>query len=306
MARMRFLGIVLVVQLVLAGALITAAATDNIPFADGAGGEGRSPSAADRVPRANVNRFNSRGALGSVRRQVALGPRPAGSRASRALAERIRRTLPRGRFMEVPDGLRNVVGTVPGRRPGRIVVVGAHYDTKDVPGFVGANDGASGVAVLTQLARTLRPRTIPSTVVFIAFDGEESPPGAAPDEFEQKGLRGSKVAAPRYRGARAMILLDFVGEKGLRIPREELSDRRLWSRLRAAARRVGVGKVFPPRTQGAILDDHVPFLRQGVPSIDLIDFDYRCFHRPCDDLSQISERSLDATGEALMELLPTL
>ena len=69
-----------------------------------------------------------------------------------------------------------MIGTVPGRDPSRTVVVGAHYDTKDIPGFVGANDGASGVAVVVELARTLTPRTLRPTVVFILFDGEESPP----------------------------------------------------------------------------------------------------------------------------------
>jgi hypothetical protein len=69
---------------------------------------------------------------------------------------------------------------------------------------------------------------------------------------------------------------------------------------------VGVGKVFPPGTQGGIYDDHIPFLRQGVPSIDLIDFDFRCFHQRCDDLSRISPRSLDAVGETTLELLRTL
>jgi hypothetical protein len=103
-----------------------------------------------------------------------------------------------------------------------------------------------------------------------------------------------------------MILLDFVGERGLRIPREELSDPALWRRLRAAARRVGVARVFPARRQDAILDDHVPFMRAGVPSIDLIDFDFDCFHRRCDDLSQISARSLDAVGETVLELLRRL
>lgn len=261
---------------------------------------------ADAAARANANRFNATGALGSVRRQVELGPRPAGSAASRRLGERIRRTLPRGRFVAVPGGLRNVVGTVPGRDPRRKVVIGAHYDTKDIPGFVGANDGASGTAILTQLARTVRPRRVRPTLVFIAFDGEESPAGAPEDQFERYGLRGSKAIAPRYRGAEAMILLDFVGEKGLRLPRENSSDIRLWAKVRAAARRAGVGRVFPPDTQGTILDDHTPFLRQGVPSVDLIDFDFPCFHRRCDDLSRISRRSLDAVGETMMELLPRL
>ena len=300
---MRWLVALLGVLLVLGAALVVLAGSDGVPLLDDDSAADGSASAAEAVPRPRVNRFNGRAAYGSVKRQVALGPRPAGSPASRALGERIRRALPGGRFSAVPGGLRNVIGTVRGRDRRRTVVVGAHYDTKDLPGFVGANDGASGTAILTQLARTLRPRRLRSTVVFIAFDGEESPAGAPEDQFERFGLRGSRAAAPAYRRARAMILLDFVGERGLRIPREQLSDARLWRRLRAAAERVGVGRVFPPRTQGAILDDHVPFIRRGVPSIDLIDFDFACFHRTCDDLSRVSPRSLDAVGESVLELL---
>ena len=256
--------------------------------------------------RAKANRFNATGAYGSVKRQVELGPRPAGSAASRRLGERIRRVFPRGRFEPVPGGLRNVVGRIPGRNAERVVVIGAHYDTKDLPGFVGANDGASGTAVLTQLARTLKSRRPRSTLVFIAFDGEESPAGAPDDQFERFGLRGSKAIAPRYRKAQAMMLLDFVGERGLRLPREGSSDTALWAKVRGAARRAGFARTFPAGTQGAILDDHTPFLRQGVPSVDLIDFDYDCFHRRCDDLSRVSKRSLDAVGETMMELLPRL
>ena len=300
---MRWLTALLVVQLVLGGALIALTATDNLPFADGDDDVGGYARTADRVPRPQVDRFDGRAAYRSVRRQVALGPRPAGSPASRRLAERIRRALPRGRFQPVPGGLRNVIGTVLGRTPGQTVVVGAHYDTKDIPRFVGANDGASGTAVLLQLARAIRPRRLRPTVVFIAFDGEESPAGTPPEQFSRFGLRGSKVAARAYRDARAMILLDFVGEKNLRIRREFQSPTRLWRRLRAAARRVGVGRVFPAGVQGSILDDHVPFILQGVPSIDLIDFDFPCFHRTCDDMSVISERSLDAVGETVLETL---
>ncbi len=300
---MRGLFVVLAIQVLLGVGLLAAVATDNLPF--GGDGDGEAGAAAP-VPRPTVDRFDGDAAYASVMRQVALGPRPAGSAASRKLARRIRRALPRGRFQPVPGGLRNVIGVVGGRNPRRIVVVGAHYDTKDIEGFVGANDGASGTAVLTQLARRVKPRRFRSTVVFIAFDGEESPAGSPPERFEQDGLRGSKVAAPGYRRARAMILLDFVGQTGLRLRREQLSDPALWVRLRAAAGRAGVGRVFPAGTQGPIVDDHVPFLNAGVPSIDLIDFSYPCFHRTCDNLSQISSRSLDAVGEAMMELLPTL
>jgi peptidase M28-like protein len=297
---MRFLVIVLAVQAVLACVFIALVATGNIPLV-----EDESHQADGAAKKAN--RFDSRAAYRLVEEQVEIGPRPAGSQASRRLAKRLRRELPSGRFQRIPShpGLRNVVGKVPGRGRGYLVV-GAHYDSKDIPGFVGANDGASGTAVVTQLARTLRPRRLRRTVVFVLFDGEESPRGVPDSEFERYGLRGSKVAARRYRGARAMILLDFVGEKGLRVPREDLSDEALWRKLRRAAKRVGAGRVFPDASQGTILDDHMPFLREGVPSIDLIDFDFACFHQTCDDLSVISRRSLDATGEAVYELLRRL
>jgi glutaminyl-peptide cyclotransferase len=305
MRAMRWLVFVLAFQVVLGGTLVALAATDNIP-SFGLDGADDGASAAAAVPHAKVDRFDGRAAYASVRRQVAIGPRPAGSAASRRLAERLRHTLPRGRFQTVPGGLRNVIGVVPGRERKRVVVVGAHYDTKDQPGFVGANDGASGVAVLTELAHAIRPRRARSTLVFIAFDGEESPRGTPDGQFEAKGLRGSRVAAVRYRTARAMVLLDFVGQRGLRVPTEDFSDPVLWARLRASARRVGVGKVFPGGSEGGISDDHVPFIRQRVPSIDLIDFDYACFHKTCDDLSQISAQSLDAVGETLVDLLPRL
>ena len=261
-------------------------------------------AAAAPAPRPNVDHFDEQAAWTWLKRQVAMGPRPAGSPASRRLAERLRSALPGGRFQPVPGGLRNVIGVVPGRNPKRVVVLGAHYDTKDLPGFVGANDGASGTAVALQLARTVKPRALRPTLVVILFDGEESPPGAT--DFETSGLRGSKVAARSFRHAEAMILLDFVGDKDLSLPRESLSDERLWARLRAAAARVGVGRVFPPRVQGAVLDDHLPFLRAGVPAINLIDFDFPCWHQRCDDLSAVSIRSVDAVGEAVLQLLRTL
>ena len=256
------------------------------------------------APRPTVDRFDERAAFAFLERQVALGPRPAGSAASRKLAAILKTSVPNGRYQAVPKGLRNVVGTVRGRDPSRFVVVGAHYDTKDLPGFVGANDGASGTAVLRQLARTIRPRAVRPTLVFVFFDGEESPRGS--NDFEREGLRGSKVAVREFARADAMILLDYVGDRDLAIPRETQSSKRLWARLRAAARRVGVAKVFPPRDQGVILDDHVPFLRAGVPAIDLIDFDFPCFHRRCDNLTVVSQRSLDAVGETMLEFLRSL
>jgi glutaminyl-peptide cyclotransferase len=100
-----------------------------------------------------------------------------------------------------------------------------------------------------------------------------------------------------------MVLLDFVAEKGLRIPREAGSDGGLWRRLRASARKVGAGAAFPSGTTGEVLDDHTPFARRDVPAIDLIDFTFDCWHRPCDDLDVVSARSLDLTGEAVVQML---
>jgi hypothetical protein len=265
-------------------------------------------TATATASRLKQDRFDARRAFAELRRQVQSGPRPAGSRRSRALAERIRRALPRGRFEPIPGEprLRNVVGSLPGRAPA--IVIAAHYDTKDLPGFVGANDGASGTAALLELARVLRRAERPPgarEVRFVFFDGEESPDDDA--EFYASGLRGSKAyASARAREVGELILLDYVGEKGLRIPREAGSDPALWARLRAAARQVGAEATFPDRETGEVLDDHTPFVRAGVPAIDLIDFDFACFHQRCDDLDVVSADSLDRVGETVFALVRRL
>jgi glutaminyl-peptide cyclotransferase len=251
------------------------------------------------------DRFDAERAFGDLRAQVDLGPRPAGSAASRLLAERLREQIPRGRFESVPGGLRNVVGHLPGR--GKAILVGAHYDTKDVPGFVGANDGASGTATVLELSRALRAgrRACDREIRFVLFDGEESPQGS--DDFLRDALRGSRAYARAHaRGLSAVIVVDFVGDKHLSIPREASSDPALWELLRAGARRAGTIQAFPGRVSGSVLDDHTPFQEAGVRSIDLIDFTYPYFHRPTDTLDKVSAASLDAAGEALVEMLREL
>ena len=157
--------------------------------------------------------------------------------------------------------------------------------------------------MLVEVARALARRPGPRDVTFVLFDGEESPRGTPDGRFEQEGLRGSRVAARRVRGVEAMVLLDFVGDRDLRLPREGNSDAALWAAMRRAAARAGVGCLFPDGTQGAISDDHMPYIRRGVPAIDLIDFDFPCWHERCDDLTAVSPRSVDAVGEAVVELL---
>ena len=254
---------------------------------------------------ARADHFDGARAWALLRHQVELGPRPAGSRASRELAAYIRARLPHGRYEAVPGGLRNVVGELPGE--GKAIVVAAHYDTKDLPGFVGANDGAGGTAALIELAAAAqRAKRAPSAppIRFVAFDGEEATDDS---DFYGTGVRGSKAYARAHaHELRALILLDFVADRDLAIPREASSDPQLWARLRAAAGRVGASAAFPDATQGVVEDDHTPFVRRGVPSIDLIDFSFPCWHKPCDDLSAVSEVSLNQSGETVLALLSEL
>jgi hypothetical protein len=271
-----------------------------------AGEDGASDEPAASAAKLKTDAFDSGRAWAELRRQVELGERPAGSKASRRLARRIRRALPGGRYEKLRGGLRNVVGSLPGTRPA--IVLAAHYDTKDQPGFVGANDGASGAAALLELARALEKAPRPRggrELRFVFFDGEESPDDEG--DFYETGLRGSKAYAKRHQGEiGALVLLDYVGEKGLRIPREDGSNIDLWARLRKAAARVGAGSTFPDENASEVLDDHTPFVEQGVPAIDLIDFTYDCFHKRCDDLSAVSERSLDRVGETVYALAQDL
>lgn len=268
---------------------------------------------ASTLPAARTRRFDGARALALVERQVAFGQRPAGSPQLERLATELRSALPGGRFEPLAGaagrtgvGLRNVVGVLPGRRPA--LLIGAHYDTESHPrGFVGANDSAAGTAVLVEVARALGAMRRPEgaqELRFVLFDGEEEPTAADNDHFYERALRGSKayVAAHR-REVAAMVLLDYVGNRGLRLPREGSSDERLWGQLRAAADAVGAGRIFPATTQTSIFDDHTPFLRAGIPSIDLIDFSYRYADGLQDTVDKLDVRALDAVGETVIELV---
>jgi hypothetical protein len=286
----------------LAGAIIAVVALAG----DGGGDPPPRPSGAAAALK--VDRFDSARAWAELKRQVEIGPRPAGSPELRALAERLRRRLPNGRFERIPGhpGLRNVVGHIRGRKPA--IAIAAHHDTKALPGFVGANDGAAGTAAVVELARVLRrmdrPKGAPE-IRFLLFDGEEATDDSRP--FLETGLRGSKAYAKRHKGElRSLILLDFIAGKGMRIQREGSSDPGLWNQLRDAAKAVGAASAFPNGTGAAITDDHTPFLAQGVPAIDLIQWPYECWHETCDDLSAVSERSLDQSGETVLQLVRTL
>ena len=300
--------VALVVQLVLGAGLIVVA-VNGFPLIGG-GGDGktdRAPAAAPAVPKPTADRFDAPRAFALIRRELSYGQRPAGSSQLRRLAEVLRRELPNGHFEPVPGhpGLRNVVGTIPGRAPA--IVVGAHYDSEYHPkGFVGANDSAAGTAAVVELARDLRS-TSGREVRFVLFDGEEEGPGCPNARFATCALRGSRayVAAHR-REVGQMVLLDYIANKGVRLPREGSSNPELWARVRAAASEVGVGTVFPPTDQVTIYDDHTPFLRAGIPAVDLIDFSYRYADGLKDSIDKLSVASLDAVGETVYALMTEL
>ncbi|HEU4656446.1 MAG TPA: M28 family metallopeptidase, partial [Capillimicrobium sp.] len=220
----------------------------------------------------------------------------------------LRPALPRGRFVPIPGTdppLRNIVGELPGR--GEPILVVAHYDTTPVPGYLGANNSAAGVGAVIEIARALRRDHRPADrpVRFLLTDGEEPPTWPPRRDFYSEALRGSKHAAETM-DAGQVIVLDFVAQKGLSIEREQSSDPELWAQLRAAAERVGAERAFPDEERGPITDDHTPFANRGIPAIDLIDFDYDCWQKPCDTMEQLSRRSLDASGETVVELVRTL
>ena len=218
--------------------------------------------------------------------------------------------LPGGTFEPFPStgpqqGLRNIVGVLPGRAPA--ILIGAHYDTQYRPkGFVGANDSAAGTAALIELARDLRS-SLPADhreIVFVLFDGEEAPPGCRDRDFQNCALRGSRAYAAGHPGQVGdMILLDYIANRGAHIPRETNSSPEVWDQLRDAAAKVGAEDVFPAGTQIPIIDDHVPFLEQRIPSIDLIDWSYPYKNGNQDTLDKLDPAVLDKVGETVDQLV---
>ncbi len=298
--------IALIVQLVVGAGLIYAA-VNGFPLIGGRGDDHAATTSGAAVPRATANNFDAPRAWSLIKRQLSYGQRPAGSPQLRRLAVVLRGQLPNGRFEPVPGHprLRNIVGTLPGSGPA--IVLGAHYDSEYHPkGFVGANDSAAGTAAAVELASDLA-KTSGREVRIVLFDGEEEGPGCPNSRFAECALRGSRayVAAHR-REVGQMLLLDYIANKGLRLPREGSSNLELWKRVRSAAEEVGVGAVFPPTSQTTIYDDHTPFLRAGIPAVDFIDFSYRYADGLKDTLDKLSLASLDAVGETAFTTISKL
>ena len=215
----------------------------------------------------------------------------------------------------------NVSAVIPGKRRERIVLA-CHHDTKCTTGheesahnfhFVGANDGASGVALLLALAPVLKERANEATIELVFFDGEESLDWNWNEAA--RALFGSRRFVKRHRDAlllgeeariEAVVLLDMVGRRDLHIQEElystELLRRITWS----AAVATGNERSFYRRAEAAA-DDHKPFLDVGIPAVDLIDLNGNPdWHTRYDTLENLSAASLQKVADVVLTMLPAV
>ncbi len=215
-----------------------------------------------------------------------------------------------------PVKMANLIGSWFPERTDRIVIA-AHYDTRPHPDmepdprrrndpFLGANDGASGVALMMEMAHHLQNLPTPWGVDLVLFDGEEL-------VYDHVGtyFLGSKEFGRQYRAARRSgkqkwvyaggILLDMVGGENLTLPREPYSLRFAGGLLRdvwGVAHRLGE-KAFRDELGREVLDDHLAMNDAGIPTIDMIDFDYPQWHTASDTPEHCSPTSLTSVGRVL-------
>ena len=296
--------------------------------------EGRAAdSAAEAAPAPPAVEFSADSAYAYLARQVEFGPRVTNSeahaRAADWLASELRRhgaeVTEQRADLKAFDGVtlhaRNIFGRFNPGVPGRILLL-AHYDSRPWAdndpdpanrsrAVDGANDGASGVAVLLEVARQLKASgsSLPVDILFVdaedrGTEGDDSSWALGARYFAQNPpVEGY---APDYA-----VLLDMVGGIDARFPREYISQVNapgLNDRFWQAARIAGHADRFPQSVGAAVTDDHVELLKQGIPAIDIIE--YRegagfnpAWHTISDNLSNISRETLGAVGETLMVFL---
>jgi glutaminyl-peptide cyclotransferase len=254
--------------------------------------------------------FDANRAYQDVQFQDSLGPRTPGSEAHKIAAEWIVTELKKAGWQaEYQDtqllghSIRNVIGK---RGSGSSwVVLGAHYDSRFIADqdpnkamrinpVPGANDGASGVAVLLELARTL-PKDLNKQIWIVFFDAEDQ--GNIPG---WDWILGSTAFANSLTSRPdAVVVIDMIGDADLNIYKEMNSDKRLNDEIWTTAAKLGYSQSFFPTYKHRILDDHVPFLKRGIPAVDLIDFDYPYWHTTADKPDKVSASSLGAVGKTL-------
>jgi glutaminyl-peptide cyclotransferase len=264
--------------------------------------------------------FDSNRAWEHLRQLVSIGPRPSGSPAleqSRAyIKDRLAAaglTVMEQKWVDdTPAGklpMVNLIARMPGTSRDRIVIAG-HYDTKRFTRFrfVGANDGGSSAAFLIELARALQSRKNALTIELLFLDGEEAVNEIWGGTDNTYGSRHYVEIAKRdgsLATVKALVLVDMIADRDLRIKRDGYSTTWLTDMIWDAARQQKLDAYFVPAST-QIEDDHLPFLKAGVPSVDVIDLQYEQWHTAGDTLDAVSPRSLQIVGDVLIAALPQL
>lgn len=253
--------------------------------------------------------FDGRRAYASVEIQVAFGPRIPGSPGHDQIREWIMNEVLAAGWQFESQASETMGHTVynliakNSEQPPQIII-GAHYDsrmyadsdpdpanhTKPVPG---ANDGASGVAVLLELARSLPKDSVPVWLVF--FDAEDNGRIEGWDWI----LGSREFVKNNPLQPRAVIIVDMIGDADLNIYREGNSNVELTDQIWATAERLGYEDTFIDEYKHSMIDDHTPFVEAGIPAIDIIDFDYPYWHTMQDTPDKVSAESLQIVGETL-------
>jgi hypothetical protein len=271
--------------------------------------------------------FESARAWTHLRQMVAIGPRESGSAGIKQTRAYIAKEIssygltvqeqtwtastPAG-----PIEMVNLVVRLPGKRTDRLLITG-HYDTKRIKEFrfVGASDGASSTAMLIELVRVMKDQPRELTYEFVWLDGEEAvcagwydceKPGAPDNTYGSRHYVAMAQKDGSIKTIKAMVLLDMVGDRDLRIRREAKSTAWLTDLIWAAAKRLKHDTTFVSESAGEIEDDHVPFLKAGVPSVDIIDLEYPHWHQATDTVDNVSERSLRIVGDVVVAALPEI
>lgn len=272
-------------------------------------------------------------AMQYVKGIVKFGPRPLGSANHKQVEEYISSHL-KGDQVEddiftadTPVGkfpVHNIVAKYPGTKDG-IIILASHYDT-NYPlrntSYVGANDGASSSGLLLELASHLRGKQRDGYSVWLVWDDAEEamkPDGSAgqPNEmpFSQDSLYGITHLADKWQAdgtlkkVKAFILTDMIGDADLNVEKETNSTPWLKDVVYESAKRLGYQSHFFGR-ELEVSDDHLPFLKRGVPSVDLIDFSYgynvAYWHTTEDTVDKLSPRSLQIVGSVVLESIRIL
>jgi Zn-dependent M28 family amino/carboxypeptidase len=260
-------------------------------------------------PPAESVAFDGQRAYEDVKTQVAFGSRIPGSEGHARIQEWMRAELEAAGWqveIQTSEALGHPIENLVARRgadPPQILL-GAHYDTrmfadndpdpsKHTTVVPGANDGASGVAVLLELARSLPDGTVPVWLVF--FDAEDNGRLEGWDWI----LGSREFVKNNPVQPRAAIIVDMIGDADLNIYKERNSNPELTDEIWNVAKELGYESKFIPEYGHSILDDHVPFLEVGIPAVDIIDFDYPYYHTVQDTPDKVSAGSLKVVGETL-------